>query len=282
MIVDSHQHFWSLRRGDYHWLTSKLAPLYRDYLPAELEGILAANSVRATVLIQAAATEAETHYLLELAREHEFIAGVVGWTDFAAPDAPERIAALVAAGGGRLKGLRPMIQDIANPVWVAQPDLDAAFGALIDHGLTFDALVRPVHLEALLRRLERDPRLKAVIDHAGKPALSNSGDLTTWRAGIARLAARTDACCKLSGLLTEAPHGATAADLDACVSHVFACFGAARVLWGSDWPVLNLAADYAHWLALSRALVARYVPSDREREGVFAANAMRFYRLDLA
>lgn len=277
MIVDSHQHFWSLGRGDYDWLTPRLGRLFRDYLPPEFAALLATHGVHATVAVQAAATEAETHYLLELARRNPFIAGVVGWTDFGAADAAGRIAALVAAGAGRLKGLRPMIQDIADPAWVAQQQLDAAFEALVAHGLCFDALVRPVHLEALLCRLERHPRLRAVIDHGGKPAIADPSSTPQWRAGIARLAERTNVHCKLSGLLTEALPGAGRAELDPYVAHLFDCFGPERILWGSDWPVVNLAADYGRWLALARELVERHAPD--HLTAIFATNAIRLYGL---
>lgn len=277
MIVDAHQHFWRLSRGDYAWLTPELRVLYRDFEPADLAPLLAKYQVAATVLVQAAATEEETHFLFELAREHAFIQGVVGWTDFEAPDTARRIAALADAGAGKLKGLRPMVQDIADADWLMRSDLDSAFEAMIDRDLAFDALVRPRHFSALLTRLQRHPRLRAVIDHAGKPAIAQRG-FDAWARPLERLARETGALCKLSGLLTEAAPGATAADLASYVGHVFACFGAERVLWGSDWPVLELASDYGAWLDQARNLVARHAPGCEAK--VFGATAASFYRLD--
>ncbi|TQT07818.1 amidohydrolase, partial [Xanthomonas perforans] len=119
--VDAHLHFWHLARGDYHWLTPELAPLYRDFGPGDVNAALDAANVGQVVVVQAAATEAETCYLFELARDDARIAGVVGWVDFAAPDAAARIGALVHAGGGVLKGLRPMVQDITDVHWLASP-----------------------------------------------------------------------------------------------------------------------------------------------------------------
>jgi L-fuconolactonase len=200
---------------------------------------------------------------------------VVGWVQFDAPNAPERIRALVDSSGGRLKGLRPMVQDIADPNWVLQPQLDASFEAMIERGLAFDALVKPQHLQAMLRRLRRHPRLKAVIDHAGKPNIAG-GEFSGWADDIERLANETSACCKLSGLVTE---GGTGADLDALdkyVAHVLACFGPKRVLWGSDWPVLNRVCSYGEWLEVARELVQRHAPGD---DGIFGANAIAFYSL---
>lgn len=276
-LVDAHQHFWRLSRGDYAWLTPELRALYRDFEPGDLAPLLAANNVAATVLVQAAATEEETHFLVELARKHSFIKGVVGWTDFAAPDAAQRIAALAAASGGVLKGLRPMIQDIADPDWVQRPELDAAFAAMIAHDLAFDALVKPAHIPALLARLARHPQLRTVIDHAAKPDITH-GSFDAWAPSLECLARETGAYCKLSGLLTEARSGATLDDLAPYVEHVLACFGPERVLWGSDWPVLDLASDYPGWLDMARRLVGRYAPGFEAK--VFGETAAQFYRLE--
>ncbi|MEZ0471686.1 amidohydrolase family protein [Luteimonas salinilitoris] len=276
-LIDAHQHFWRLDRGDYGWLTPEAGALYRDWRPADLEPLLAAHGVRATVLVQAAPTEAETDYLLRLAHDHAFIAGVVGWSDFEAADAPRRIAALAARGEGRLRGLRPMVQDIADPGWLARPDLDPAFAAMAGHGLVFDALVRPRHLAPLHARLLRHPDLRAVIDHAGKPDIAGGG-FDGWAQDIAALARDTGAYCKLSGLPSEAGEGADAGTLDRYVTHVLACFGPERVLWGSDWPVLNLCGDYGGWLALARDLVRRHAPEAEAR--IFGGNAAILYGLE--
>jgi L-fucono-1,5-lactonase len=247
-------------------------------MPAQLTGELAACSIGATVLVQAAATEAETRFLFELARQNDSIAGVVGWVDFERSDVAARIEALSRAGEGKLKGLRPMIQDIADPYWLGRGSLDAAFDALLAHDLAFDALVMPLHLELLTRRLQRHPALRAVLDHAGKPNIGASA-LEPWFRQIERLAATTSTYCKLSGLLTQAAIGTEAAALDAVVEHIFACFGPERIIWGSDWPVLTLRACYRDWLNMALELVQRHAPG--QEEAVFAANAVRFYRLNI-
>jgi len=275
-LVDSHQHFWSLQRGDYAWLTRDLGVLHRDHLPTDLEPELRRHGVATTVLVQAAASEAETRYLFDLARRNAFIAGVVGWCDLAAADAPQRIAALVREGDGKLKGLRPMLQDLADPGWVADRAVDAAFDAIVEHGLTFDALVRPAHYDALLARMRHHPQLRVVIDHCGKPDIAGNG-YAAWADGIARLAGETQAVCKLSGLLTEARQGAGVDDIDPYARHVFERFGGHRVMWGSDWPVLNLTADYAIWLAMARDFVRRHAAP--HEEAVFGGTAKAFYGL---
>jgi L-fuconolactonase len=277
--IDAHQHYWSLQRGDYGWLTPRETALYRDFEPEHLSQELAQCSVRATVLVQAAPTEAESRFLLDLARRYSSIAGVVGWVDFEAPDVAERISNLVGDGYGMLKGLRPMVQDIGDPGWLDRPSLDAAFEAMIRNDLAFDALVTPKHLGAVARRLRRHPKLRATVDHAGKPDIS-SANLETWAAQIDHLASETQVHCKLSGLLTQANQGAGIDELDAVAAHVFDCFGVDRVMWGSDWPVVTSRASYREWLEMSLQLVRRHAAGGEE--AIFGANAARFYRLKVA
>jgi L-fuconolactonase len=276
--IDAHQHFWRLRRGDYGWLTPAAGVLYRDFEPADLLPELAAAGIAATVLIQAAPTEAETRFLLELAHRHPVIAGVVGWVDFEAPDAPERIRALVRDGRGKLKGLRPMVQDLEDPEWLSRPALDGAFQALVDSDLTFDALVRPRNMPALIRRLQMHPALRSVLDHGGKPQ-SAPAARSDWSKHIARLARSTPACCKLSGLLTEAPSQVGPIELDLVTATLFEHFGAERIIWGSDWPVVTARASYRRWFDMSRELVRRHAQG--REHAVFARNAAQFYKLPL-
>jgi L-fuconolactonase len=276
--VDAHQHYWSLQRGDYGWLTPREAVLYRDFSPEDLADQLKGGQVRATVLVQAAATEAETRFLIDLARRHSSIAGVVGWVDFESRDVADRIRRLVQEGGGKLKGLRPMIQDIDDPHWLDRSSLDAAFDAMLEFGLAFDALVTPRHLQVLERRLKRHPALRAVLDHAGKPDIAG-GAFEPWARQIEELARASSLHCKLSGLLTQASPGSGTAELDAFAAHIFTCFGADRVMWGSDWPIVTLRAPYREWLDMALALVRRHAPG--HEEAVFSRNAIHFYRLDL-
>ncbi|MCP1168552.1 amidohydrolase family protein [Limimaricola litoreus] len=272
MIIDAHQHFWRLERGDYGWLTPELAPIYRDFGPSDLAPHLARQGIGGTVLVQAAPTLAETEYLLELAGESDVVRGVVGWVDFEATSAPEEIARL--ARHPKLVGLRPMIQDIADDDWMLDPVLAPAFEAMIRHDLTFDALVLPRHLPRLRRLLARHPDLRCVIDHGAKPEIA-AGRFDAWAGEMAALARETRAWCKLSGLLTEAGEGAGRAELEPYVAHLVAQFGPARLVWGSDWPVLTLAASYEAWFEMARSLI----PDAEDRRAVFGGNAAGLYRL---
>jgi len=270
-IVDSHQHFWQLDRGDYGWLTPQFAPIYKDFLPEHLAPQIARAGVGTTVLVQAAPTVEETKFLLSLAHQHPFIAGVVGWVDFESPDAADTIAEL--ATDPQLLGLRPMIQDIPDPDWMLDTGLAPAFEAMLDHGLVFDALVLPKHLSALLELTARYPDLAMVLDHGGKPPIA-SGDFGAWKQGVAALALETHIVCKLSGLVTEA-RSAAPRTLAPAVDHLLECFGPKRMMWGSDWPVCELVCSYDEWRATTDSLLMRFtVP---EREQIFSGTARATY-----
>ena len=175
--IDAHQHFWSLDRGDYHWLTLDMALLYRDFGPAELAPFLQRHGIGGTVLVQAAATVAETEYMLAIAAETDFVKGVVGWIDFESTTGPAEIDRL--AEHPKLKGLRPMIQDIPDPEWMLRAAVGPAVAHLQHLGLSFDALVKPRHLEPLRRFLRLYPELGIVIDHGAKPDIAG-GQFEDW------------------------------------------------------------------------------------------------------
>lgn len=270
--IDSHQHFWRLARGDYHWLGPALNGIHRDFTPEDLDPYRLEHAVEKTIVVQAAPTVAETEFLLMLADDCEWIAGVVGWVDMAAPDAVSTLERLKAAP--RLVGIRPMIQDIADPGWMLQPALAPVFNWLEDHQFAFDALVGPEHLINLARLLTRHPRLKAVIDHGGKPAIRHNA-FEHWAEDMRLLADHTGAWCKLSGLLTEAGPGAGEPELSPYIEHLLDCFGPSRLMWGSDWPVLNLASDYDHWIAVCEQALAPLPEADQRK--IWYDNAAAFY-----
>ena len=278
--VDAHQHYWRLDRGDYGWLTPALAAIYRDFGPADLAPHLAAYGIEHTVLVQAAPTEAETRYLLELATATPSVAGVVGWIDMEAGDAPQRIARLAEVP--KLVGLRPMIHEIPDPLWMLIPRLAPAYAAIIRAGLVFDALVRPVHLAPLLTLVERYPDLQVVIDHGAKPDIARwsagDSDFADWAGKMRRLGGQASVVCKTSGLVTEATPGWKADDLTPYLDVLLDAFGPDRLLFGSDWPVVDLAGGYAGWAdALLAWLQNRLSP--QARASVLGGNAERIYKL---
>jgi L-fuconolactonase len=275
MRIDAHQHFWQLADRNGAWPPPELAAIHRDFKPDDLAPMLERHGIVRTVLVQSMPNEHDTLFMLDLAKHHAFIGGVVGWVDMKHADAPVRIASL--ATDSRLKGLRPMLQDLDDDRWIDDPALAPAVQAMRAHGLSFDALVLPCHLPALLAFAERFPDLPIVIDHGAKPGIAQ-GAMEPWRHDIARLAAMPQVHCKLSGLVTEAGADWDVACLQPYVDHILDVFGPRRVIWGSDWPVLNLASDYANWIAASETLLARL--NEAERADIFGLNAKRFYRID--
>jgi L-fuconolactonase len=273
--VDAHQHFWRLARGDYRWLTPAKGAIYRDFGPADLAPLLARAGIDATVLVQAAPTVDETRYLLELARTTPVVAGVVGWAPLDAPDAPDVVAAL--AREPALKGLRPMIHDIPDVDWMLRPEVARGLEAIAAADLVFDALVRPPHLPNLRRLLERHLDLRVVIDHGAKPEIAE-GAREPWATHMAALGRDTRAWVKLSGLVTEDGPAWSVERLRPYVDHLLECFGPARMIFGSDWPVVTLRASYGEWLAAVDALLAGLERRDRDR--VLGLNAVACYRLD--
>jgi len=276
--IDAHQHFWKLARGDYRWLRPELAPLYRDFGPQDLAPLRARHGIDGSVLVQAADSIAETEFLLALAAEDATILGVVGWVDFEAPDAPDTLARL--ARNPKLVGVRPMLQDIPDVRWMLRDKLAPAFRALVELNLAFDALVQPPHLPHLVRLVECWPDLRVVVDHGAKPVISAGlrwPARAAWGADLRALAAHPRLCCKLSGLVTEASPDWSDADLAPFAHELVEIFTPQRTMWGSDWPVVDLAGGYSRWYESAHALFAGLHAG--ERRALFGATAAEFYGL---
>lgn len=272
MILDAHQHFWRIGANECTWPTPDLTPIYRDFMPADLEPVAIAHGVSGSVLVQSQPSDVDTEWMLTLAEQTHFVRAVVGWVDFAADDAPARIAELAARP--KLRGLRPMLQGLADDAWIAQSQVRPALEAMVAHGLRFDALVFTRHLPHLRRVAVDFPDLQIVIDHGAKPPIA-SGAFKDWEREISAIAQLPNVSCKLSGLLTEAGLRGSEA-LAPYVQHLVHAFGAERLMWGSDWPVVLLAGEYGAWLELARDLSRlRAVELDR----VFASNARVFYHV---
>ncbi len=273
MKVDAHQHVWQIARGDYGWLTPALTDIYRDFSLDDLRPLLTRYGINATVLVQAAPTETETRFMLEVARGSKgLVRAVVGWADMMAADAPERIAAL--ASDSLLRGLRPMLQDIEDTDWVLDRRLEPAWRAMGELGLRFDALVRPRHLPSLRRLLDRYPDIPVVVDHGAKPPIAQ-GQREPWARDLAIVARDSRTLCKVSGLVTESGSNWQVSDLKPYVDHLLECFGSSRLMWGSDWPVVNRAGGYERWRKASDVLMAGLPAEDRDR--INGQTAASFY-----
>jgi L-fuconolactonase len=273
MIIDAHQHFWNPARGDYGWLTPDLA-IHRVYGPGDLAPLMKAAGVDASIIVQAAPTAAETDYLLSIARSTPSVLGVVGWIALEAPDAAAQVKA--RAGDPLFLGLRPMLQDIAQPDWILRPELETGLRAVAQARLVFDALALPHQIGVIDELASRHSDLTIVLDHGAKPKLGSKPDMAAWQVGIAKLARHANVSCKLSGLLTELRPGSGAADVKQAADILFDLFGPDRLLWGSDWPVLTLAGNYQDWFTQAHAQVSAHGP--QAVAAVMGGNALRIYQ----
>ncbi len=275
MRIDGHQHYWQFDPARDSWITPDMRVLQRDFLPADAMPLLAAAGMDGVVAVQASQSEAETAFLLSLATEHPIISGVVGWVDLCAPDLAERLAHW--KGHSRLKGFRHIAQSEPDD-FLSRREVLSGIRQLGEAGFTYDILIYPRQLAAAEYLVSRCPGVRFILDHCAKPAVA-SGEITEWRAGLTALARHPNVSCKLSGLVTEAHwHSWRASQLDPYLDAAAEAFGAGRLMFGSDWPVCLLAADYAAVVDV----IARWSDglAASECESLFGGTAQSVYRLD--
>jgi L-fuconolactonase len=277
-VIDAHQHFWRIGENDCTWPTADLSAIYRNFGPEDLTPLTQAAGVTGTVLVQSQESDADTDYLLRIAHESSLVKAVVGWVDLASIAAVPRIRNL--AQHPKMRGLRPMLQSLTEDNWILCQHIEPAIAEMQRHKLSLDALVHVRHLPYLRTFAKRHSNLPIVIDHAAKPAIA-AGDFESWACAIAVLAELPHVFCKLSGLLTEAAVDQGIDYVRPYITQLYHLFGAERLMWGSDWPVLNLApnttyAGYNHWLDMAKNLLP--MASMTEREAMFGLTAKNFYR----
>ncbi|WP_036186319.1 amidohydrolase family protein [Marinimicrobium agarilyticum] len=274
-IIDAHQHLWQLGRPECRWPTPALKPLYRDFTPEDFWAEASPCGVVGSVLVQSQPHPDDTRYLLTLAEHDPRILGVVGWVDLSAPAAAQAVHEL--ADEPWLCGIRPMLQDLDEADWILRRARPEALEAMAERQLVFDALVTPIHLPVIDELARRHPSLRIVVDHGGKPAIGR-GETGSWERGLAVLARRPNVLCKLSGLATEMAPEQPVEAMDAYIDRILDLFGAERVLWGSDWPVLTLTTRYSDWLERARERIRWRAPA--LEAALFRNNALEIYRLN--
>jgi len=275
MRIDAHQHFWQYRPETHAWISDAMPQLKRDFLPADLQPLLGAAGFDGCVAVQAQQNVAETEWLLQLADQHPFIRGVVGWVDLCGPHVADGLRRL--AVHPRLRGVRHVVQDEPDDRFMLRPEFLRGIAALTPLGLTYDILIYARQLPAAIELVQRFPQQRFVLDHVGKPEIRDR-HLDPWRDNITALAALPNVSCKLSGMVTEADWQQwKPSDFTAYLDIVLARFGAQRLMIGSDWPVCTLAGTYEDVMAVVTDYVGFLSPS--EREAVRGGNAVRFYTL---
>lgn len=277
MFVDAHQHFWQYSASEYAWIGEQESVLQRDFLPQDLSPILADHSIDGCVAVQARQSEQETRWLLELAEQHAIIKGVVGWVDLR----DDNLAAKLASYGNNpwLKGFRHVLQDEPDPNFMLDTKFVRGLGVLADNNYCYDILVYASQLPQTLALVVKQlTNLPLVIDHIAKPQIATNSATDSWKEHIYQLASYSNVFCKVSGMVTEADHQHwEQAQFTQYLDVVFDAFGPDRIMFGSDWPVCMLAADYAQ----VKKIVADYVNQQYPDyfEQVFGLNACQFYQL---
>ncbi len=276
-VIDAHQHFWQLARPfDYRWLDAPPhAPIRRDFLPGDLEPEIKLVGVDRTVFVQTQHNVEENRWVLGLAEAHDWIAGVVGWVDLASPSCEEQL--LEFRDHPKFVGVRHVVQDEPDDDWIVRPDVLRGLKILERHRVPFDLLLHVKHLRHVPTLARALPELPMVIDHLAKPRIREHA-LDDWLPGFRLASSFPNVWCKISGMVTEADWAEwTVQDLRPYVQTALECFGPNRLMFGSDWPVCELAASYED---VFEAAVGALGPlGGGETERIFGGTAAAFYGL---
>lgn len=277
MRIDSHQHYWRIERGDYGWITPEIPVLYRDFLPEDMAPHLIKHELDGTIAVQAAPTLEETEYLFTLADQPDSrILGVVGWLDLADPEHKTHFERFKRHP--KFKGFRIMIQEMPDSSRILAPDFVEALKGYAEADVPVDLLLVSRQLTHTVHLLEQTPGLRGVIDHIAKPDVKN-GEIDAWLQSMTQIAKHPNIYCKLSGMVTEGDHANwKREDFAPYIRHVLELFGPDRVMFGSDWPVCLLAAEYDEVMSvLLESLPDSW--GEAERAKLFGLNAKEFYKL---
>lgn len=276
MRIDAHQHYWSIARGDYGWITTEIPKLYRDFLPVDLEPHLRVHQLDGTILVQAAPTVSETDFILRLAEQTPSILGVVGWLDLFDPN--HRLHYERFRCHPKFSGFRIMIQDMTDAEQILEPTFVKALKNYAKDDVPIDLLIVSGQLPPVLDLLRQIPNLRGVIDHIGKPSI-RSNEWESWANAMSQAASFPGIHCKISGMVTESRHESwNYEEFVPYIEHILEKFGPYRVMFGSDWPVCLLAAGYDEVLEIvQRALPMSW--GEEEKSRLFGVNAKEFYKL---
>jgi len=272
--IDSHVHFWHYDKSRYSWITGKMKELHQDYLPKHLELTLKRNNIQGVVAMQADQTEVETLFLVELSKTNSIIKGVVGWVDLRSDNLTDRL--VYFREFPKLKGFRHIVQ--GEPAgFLENTKFISGINELHKHGFTYDLLIYHYQMQEALSFVAKIPDTRIVIDHIAKPAIAR-GEKTQWELNMAAMATFPNIFCKLSGMVTEASwRNWKRDDFYPYLDEVMEAFGPERLMYGSDWPVCLVAAQYREQLDIVRSYISRL--SDEEQKAILGENAVAFYGL---
>ena len=272
--IDSHQHFWKFDPVRDSWIDETMSNIQRDFLPEDLLPILDENQFSGCVAVQASQSEEETHFLLELASKNDFIKAVVGWVDLRDENISDRLQHFTAHK--KLKGFRHVVQGEADDFMYGEA-FRRGIKALTAFDYTYDILIFERQLSAAVSLVSDFPDQKFVVDHIAKPDIK-SGRINSWKKGIEEIAKYDNVWCKISGMVTEADwKNWKAEDLKPYLDVIFENFSIDKILYGSDWPVLNVASDYHEVVKTLEDYISKFSIEDQNK--IWFENANSFYNL---
>lgn len=273
--VDAHQHFWKFDPVRDTWINDSMKRIQRDFYPQDLKPLLDANDLDACVAVQADQSVAETEFLLSLAWQYPFIKGIVGWIDLQARDIAAQLEQ--SAHNKVLKGFRHVLQGEKQRDFMLRPAFLRGIKALQPYGYTYDILVYPDQLPFVKKFVARFPDQPFVVDHLAKPYIKTH-DIEGWQKDIREIAAYPNVYCKVSGMVTEADWEMwKEADLVPYIDVIVEAFGTQRLMFGSDWPVCLVAAEYQQVVGVVKTYFAAFTKAEQEQ--VFGTTATKFYKL---
>ncbi len=273
--IDAHQHFWHYHPVSHSWINDAMAVLKNDFMPSDIEPILKKNGIDGCISVQAEQSEAETEFLLSLANQHSFIKGVVGWVDLASDNIEDRLA--YYSQFSKIKGFRHILQDEKDRAFMLTPAFKNGISKLKKFDFSYDILIHEDQLKYTLDFVQAFPDQRFVIDHIAKPQIKNQ-KIVDWKSQLAAIAKHENVCCKVSGMVTEADWTEwVISDFKPYLDVVFESFGTKRVMYGSDWPVCLLAANYEQMKEVADNYIQQL--SENEQRLFYADNAINFYQL---
>jgi L-fuconolactonase len=274
--IDSHQHFWKFDPVRDSWIDDSMAAIRRDFMPGDLEPILKKFEIDGCVAVQADQSEIETEFLINLAEENEFIKGVVGWVDLKDKDVGKRLEYF--SRFTKLKGFRHVLQGEADRALMLNPQFSKGISALKPYDFTYDILIFPDQLGYTHQFVKTFGGHRFVIDHIAKPDIKNK-NIDRWANGMRAIARHDNVWCKVSGMITEADwQNWVLSDFEPYLDVVFEAFGPKRVMFGSDWPVCNVAGGYQRMLSVVKNYTSKL--SEDEQARFWGLNAIEFYKLN--
>jgi len=275
MKIDAHQHFWQYDPVRDAWINSEMAVIQRSFGPTDLEPLLDRNGFAGCVVVQSDQSEKENEFQLANAAQYSFIKGVVGWVDLQTDNVGERLA--YYSEFDKLKGFRHVLQGETNRALMLESNFQRGIAALQQHSFTYDLLIFPDQLGYARELVANFPNQPFVLDHIAKPNIK-AKQLDDWGKDLRALAAHENVWCKVSGMVTEADWQTWhPQDFQPYLEVVFEAFGPTRVLFGSDWPVCEVAGGYDAVVDLVQQYVATL--SAHEQALFWGENATAFYKL---